>query len=230
MPIDAAKESFEEFKNSFAYGSRTDLNFKFLELLSDQDAARFLQDLLWKLGDAFDDGEFGRIGQHVYEWQVRAYAGAGKRAYSEGPFTAMQKPLSESRLALISSSGHFVDGDDPEPFGLKNMTQQEATERIVGFLRAAPRLSSIPVDTPVEQLVVRHGGYDIRGAQSDPNVVLPLSILVDLTRQGIVGELAPAAYSFVGACSQSKLLRETGPRWATMLQEQRVDAAVLVPV
>lgn len=31
-------ESFEDFKNSFSYGSRTDLNFKFLAKLSDKEA------------------------------------------------------------------------------------------------------------------------------------------------------------------------------------------------
>ncbi len=34
-----SNESFAEFKNSFAYGARTDLNFKFLKNLSDADAA-----------------------------------------------------------------------------------------------------------------------------------------------------------------------------------------------
>jgi len=230
VPGEAVKESFEEFKKSFAYGSRTDLNFKFLEILSDQDAAQFFQYLLWKLGDAFDDGRLDQIVAHVYEWQVRAYAGAGKRTYPDGPFAPMRKPVSESRLALITSSGHFVDGDDPEPFGVKNMTQQEATNRIADFIRLEPRLSSIPVDTPAEKLMVRHGGYDIRAAQKDPNVVFPLSILLDLASHGRIGELAPEAYSFVGACSQRQLLRELGPQWVKMLKDHRVDAALLVPV
>ena len=48
--IDTPKpESFEDFKKSFSYGSRTDLNFKFLAKLSDDQAAKFFQDLLWKL-------------------------------------------------------------------------------------------------------------------------------------------------------------------------------------
>ena len=45
-------ETFESFKNSFSYGSRTDLNFKFLKTLSDEEAADFFQELLWKLGDS----------------------------------------------------------------------------------------------------------------------------------------------------------------------------------
>lgn len=230
MSDDAKQESFEEFKNSFAYGSRTDLGFKFLSNLSDQDAGKFFQDLLWKLGDAFDDGRFDRIVEHVYEWQVHAYAEEGQWAYAEGPFMPLRKPLSESRLVLMSSSGHFVEGNDPEPFGIKNMTQEEAAERILDFIRSEPRLSPIPIGTPKEKLRVRHGGYDIRGAQADPNVVFPHEILLELEREGRIGELVREAYSFVGACSQKRLLKESGPQWVRMLQGKQIDAALLVPV
>ena len=224
-------ESFEDFKNSFSYGSRTDLNFKFLAKLSNDQAADFIQDLFWKLGDSFDDGQYSRIAEHVFKWQSEAYTKAKKNfTYAEGPFAALAKPVSQSRLALITSSGHFVAGDDPEPFGVMDMTQQEAIDRIEEFVKEAPTLSSIPTDTPKEQLRVRHGGYDIRGAQADPNVALPLEILCDLHREGIVGELAGQAYSFVGACAQRRLLKRNGPQWVDMFKADRIEAALLVPV
>ena len=230
MSDESRQESFEEFKSSFSYSSRTDLNFKFLAGLSDEDAARFFQDLLWKLGDALDDGLFDPLVEHIYEWQVRAYAGEGTWKYADSPFTALRKPLSECRLVLMSTSGHFVEGDDPQPFGVKNMNQEEATKRILDFVRSEPSLSSIRVDTPKEKLRVRHGGYDIRGAQADPNVVFPYELLLDLEREGRIGELGREAYSFVGACSQKRLLKRTGPEWVRLLQEQKVEAALLVPV
>ncbi len=223
-------ESFEAFKKSFSYGSRNDLNFKFLSNLSDEDAAQFFQELLWKLGETYDDGDFDRLIQHAYVWQVRAYDGAGKWTYDTGPFTPLAQPVSESRLALITSSGHFVEGEDPEPFGVKRMTQEEAAARINDFLRTAPELSFIPFDIPREKLRVRHGGYDIRGSQADHNVTLPINRLLELKDEGIIGELAPTAYSFVGAAAQTPLLKEVGPRWVDMLRQQQVDAALLVPV
>ena len=61
-------ETFEEFKNSFSYGSRSDMNFKFLKSLPDEDAGLFFQDLLWKLGDASNDGDFEPINRHIFEW------------------------------------------------------------------------------------------------------------------------------------------------------------------
>jgi D-proline reductase (dithiol) PrdB len=222
-------ETFEEFKNSFAYGSRTDLNFKFLKSLPSEEAATFLQELLWKLGDSFVDRDIDRLIQHVYEGQAQAYAGAGRWTYEDGPFTPLEKPLAECRLGLLTSSGHFIDGDDPEPFGVKDMSQAEAIERIDDFLKAEPKLSAIPIDTPQAQLRVRHGGYDIRAAQADANVVLPLDRLRELAQDGLIGELASEAYSFVGACAQTRLLKHAGPQWVGMLQAQQIDAALLVP-
>jgi D-proline reductase (dithiol) PrdB len=230
MNDELANESFQSFKDSFSYGSRTDLNFKFLKAFSDEDAAQFFQGLLWKLGDAFNDGNFDRVVAHVYEEQLRAYDRQSNWAYDKGPFTPLRKSVSESRLALLTSSGHFVAGDDPEPFGVKDMTQVEAVERISEFLRAEPQLSAIPIDTPRAELRVRHGGYDIRGAQADPNVVLPIERLADLGRQGVIGELAPTAYSFVGACAQLRLLNGAGPRWVELLQQQEIDTVLLIPV
>lgn len=224
------EESFAEFKNSFAYGSRSDLNFKFLKNLSDADAARFFQDLLYRLSDTFDDGDLGRLLDHVFAWQARAYAGPSRWTYADGPFTSLRKPLAACRVTLFTSSGHFVEGDDPEPFGVKNMSQEEAMARIDDFLKVEPVLSVIPTDTPVEKLRVRHGGYDIRSAQTDPNVAFPLERLRELAQEGRIGELAANAYSFVGACAQTLLLKHAGPKWVEQLRAQEIDAAVLVPV
>jgi D-proline reductase (dithiol) PrdB len=230
MSDESPKETLESFKNSFSYGSRNDLNFKFLRGLPDDQAAKFFQELLWKLANAFDDGDYESLYQHVYEWQKRGYAGEGKWQYDQGPFTPIQKPISEHKLTLIASSGHFVAGDDPKPFGVENMTQEEAIVRINDFIKSGPTLSAIPVDTPVEQLRVRHGGYDIRGPLADPNVALPIERLRELVSEGAIGELAPNAYSFVGATSQLKLIKEAGPAWVELLQVQQVDAAVLIPL
>ncbi len=224
-------ESFEDFKNSFSYGSRTDLNFKFLAKLSDDQAADFFQELLWKLGDSFDDSNFARVAEHVFNWQERSYSGTKKNfTYDDGPFATLANPVSQSRLALMTSSGHFVAGDDPEPFGVANMTQQEAIERIGEFVKEAPSLSSIPMDTPRGQLRVRHGGYDIRGVQADPNVALPLEILSEFHDDGTIGELVRQAYSFVGACAQRRLLKRNGPQWVDMFKAEKIEAALLVPV
>lgn len=225
-------ESLEEFKNSFNYGSRSDLAFKFLKRLSSAEAADFLQELLRRLGDTLDDGAADRLIQLAYEYQVRAYTGPeGEKApaYKQAPFARLSRPLADARLGLVTSSGHFVDGDDPKPFGVESMTQEEATSRILEFLRAAPQLTPIPSGTPTSRLRVRHGGYDIRGAQKDPNVVFPLDRLRELQAAGRFGELAANSYSFVGATAQTRLLKETGPEWVERFKQDQLDAVLLVP-
>lgn len=224
-------ESFLQFKNSFSYGSRSDLSFKFLKNLSEADAARFIQELFHQLGDMLDDGDPQTVVESIVQWQRDAYAHATTAwSYADGPFTPLTKPLSATRLVLITSSGHFVEGDDPAPLGIIGMTQEQAIEHIDDFLKETPVLSRIPLDTPRERLCVRHPGYDIRGAQTDRNVALPLDRLTELAGEGRVGELAPVAYSFVGACAQTPLLKRSGPQWVQEWSAAQVEAALLVPV
>ena len=227
---DPQPESFEDFINSFSYGSRTDLNFKFLKAMQDSEAAGFIQDLFQKLGEAIDDGDYARIVSHICKGQVDAYSRDPRFVYDTGPFSPLQKPVSESRLTLISSTGHFVKGDDPKPLGVENMSQETAVSRVQDFLKEEPVLSSIPFDTPGENRMVRHGGYDIHGVETDINVGFPIERCMELKTEGGIGDLTPDAYSFVGACSQKRLLKKTGPRWVRKLKELKTDAALLVPV
>ena len=110
------------------------------------------------------------------------------------------------------------------------MTQTEAVNRISDFIKSEASLSAIPVTTPQSKLRVRHGGYDIRGVQADPNVAFPIDRLRELESEGCIGELLPDAYSFVGATAQLRLLNQAGPEWVEILKAQDVEAALLVPV
>ena len=49
-------ESLEEFKDSFSYGSRGDLSFKFLKKLSADDAGEAIRQMLEAIGATFDSG------------------------------------------------------------------------------------------------------------------------------------------------------------------------------
>lgn len=230
MTNNLAKETFEEFKNSFSYGSRTDMNFKFLKSLSIKEGGEFFRELLWKIGDASNNDNLGQVVEHVYNWQVKAYTGKPSWEYDESPFSPLGKPLSESSIGLLTTSGHYVEGEDPEPFGVKGMDQGIAQARISDFIKSEPVLSTIPTDSARENLRVRHGGYDIRAAEQDFNTVLPMDRLVELEQDGIIGSVLGNAYSFVGACSQIPLRNDVAPQWAEMLKAQGVDGMILVPV
>lgn len=223
-------EPFTEFKASFSYGSRNDLSFKFLAGLPEDAAADFLQGLLTKLGETMDDGNLERLIDHVVAGQIQGYSEPTAWRYNDGPFAKLDKPLNATRIGLLTSTGHFVDGHDPEPFGIKGMTQDEAIDRISDFVKAAPDLSQIPLDTPLEKLRVRHGGYDIRGVSADPNVAFPLNRMRELAADGTIGAAASPAYSFVGAAAQRRLLKESGPAWLAEFQQQEIEGMILVPV
>jgi hypothetical protein len=226
-------ESFEDFKTSFSYGSRSDLSFKFLKSLSDADAAEFFRRLLEEVGEAYDTGDTTAIADLAYLAQVSAYgpqpAVPAKWAYEDRPFTPLRKPLAEARLGLLTTSGHFVAGNDPEPLGATAMTQREAEDRVGEFLREATVLSAIPRHTPSDDLVVRHPGYDTRSARRDPNVGFPRDRLVEAEESGRIGALADTLYSFPGATAQGRV-RKSAAEWAELLKRDRVDALLLVPV
>lgn len=223
-------ESFSEFKDSFAYGSRTDLSFKFLQLLTETEGANFFQDLLRKVSETIDDGNLDRLVDHVVDGQIHAYREPANWRYDNAPFAALPKAVSELQVGLLTSTGHFVEGEDPEPLGVKEMSQEEATERIQDFIKAAPELSEIPLGTPKDQLRARHGGYDIRGVLADPNVALPLDRMVELEKERVVGTAVSPAYSFVGAAAQRRLLSQCCPVWLNQFQQKKIEGMILVPV
>lgn len=227
-------ESLEDFRRSFYYGSRNNLNFKFFNNVDDDATANLLQELLALVGDSFDTGDLGPLINAAYEAQIAGYApkpGAPEspHSYDSGPFTPTAMPAAGSTVGLITSSGHFVAGDDPEPFGVQDMTQQEAMDRISEFLKETPELSAIPTDTPSDQLRVRHGGYDITSAMRDPNVAFPIDRLAESVTAGRIGSVTSTFFSFPGATAQGRLKREL-PVWLDRIAEEDADIILLVPV
>ena len=226
--------SFEEFRTSFSYGARSDLNFKFFKSMSDDQAAAFIQDVLGMIGDAYDTGDIEPILRAAYEAQVEGYTPAADappspHSYDSAPFAPMPAPVAGATIGLITSSGHFLEGDDPQPFGVAEMTQAEAERRIDEFLRETPVLSEIPSDTPAESLIVRHGGYDITSVARDRNVAFPSDRLREAQQRGRIGDLTATYFSFPGATAQGRLKREL-PSWLDRFDRDHADAIVLVPV
>jgi len=234
--METPPQTADELRRSFSYGARSNLNVKFLKDLDDNEFGDFLQELFAATSATTDDGDADRVTDVMFRWQVHAYSGhLGDPAdfphrHDDTPVATLPKPLAECRVALLTSSGHFVDGDDPEPLGVAEMTQAEAEARIGEFLREAPVLSAIPVDTPADRLCVRHGGYPVDSIAADHQVALPLGHLAALADDGVIGELAPTAYSFVGAAAQARIRKDIGPAWAQQLVDEHVDAVLLVPV
>jgi hypothetical protein len=226
----AAKESFDEFRNSFSYGSRTDLLFKFLKSGSEQLADEFLRELLDLTGNLIDDGDTGPIVEAIVRAQSAAYSGPGSFEYDTRPVAVLDQPVSKSRVALLTTTGHFVEGDDPKPLGMEGLTQEQVVKMTSEFGKTDPILSEIPTSTSHLKTLVRHGGYDIRATAADRNVSLPIDRMTELADEGVIGEFVNPAYSFVGLTSQLRLRKEIAPTWAARLKAVGAQAAVLVPI
>ncbi|MEX2548996.1 MAG: glycine/sarcosine/betaine reductase selenoprotein B family protein [Nitriliruptoraceae bacterium] len=219
--------SMTDFRESFYYGAHADMQFKYLAKLTDEEAADAIASVLATAGEVIDTGDLDALRTRLFELQAAAYRPREivEPSVDDAPFTPLAGPLSEQRLALISAGGVFDRDDDP--MGPDGPTQQEALPLIKEFLRGAPTLSTIGVDTPISRLTARHPGYDARTAQRDPETVFPLSHLRELAEEGRV-QLADEHYAFTGATSQRRLEKEVAPRWAEHMAAREVDAVFLV--
>jgi D-proline reductase (dithiol) PrdB len=146
---------------------------------------------------------------------VRAYPW---RRIDPIPWTALAKPLSACRLALVSSAGLVLPGQ--EPFD----------DRVRG---GDSSFREIPADADLRTLIDTHRSqaFDHAGMASDPNLVFPLDRARELAASGVFGALNRRHLSFMGSITApGRLVRESAPEAARLLVEDGVDIALLVPV
>jgi glycine reductase len=72
-----------------------------------------------------------------------------------------------------------------------------------------------------------HGGYDPVYANKDPNRVLPVDILRDLEREGVIGKLYRYFYATVGNGTSVANAKAYGAKIAAELRNDGVDAVIL---
>ena len=130
------------------------------------------------------------------------------------PFAALQKPLNEARIALLSTGGVYLK--DQQAF---KPDKNDLTYR------------KISKDTDPRDLLISHDSYDHSGAKKDINSVLPYQRLQELEDEGVIGELSQQSYTLMGRIfKKTTLLDEIIPAIIGELRDEKVDAAFLVPV
>src|SRR6185437_3318562 len=121
-------------------------------------------------------------------------------------------PLSERRVAIVSSAGLLVRGD-----------------RV--FRGRDPDYRAIPSTTGANDLLCSHTSinFDRNGFQEDWNVVFPLDRLNELAAEGVIGSVAATHYSFMGATDPVQMV-EGASEVAGKLKADHVDAVLLTSV
>lgn len=134
------------------------------------------------------------------------------------PGARLMKPLSAATLVIISTAGlHLPD-------------QAAFDETVKG---GDPSFRELPGTVDVRQLEIAHrsSAFDQTGIRQDRNLAFPLDRCRELAAQGRLGALNARHFSFMGSITApDRLTTETAPQVAAMLQEDKVDAALLLPV
>ncbi len=134
------------------------------------------------------------------------------------PWTPLEKPLSQCRLALVSSAAHVLP--DQEPFD-RSIKGGDVSFR------------SIPADVEGSRLIDTHPSksFDHSGLAQDPNLAFPIERVNELAAAGRIGEVNHRHLSFCGQITApGRLVRDTAPEAADWLVADGVDVALLVPV
>ena len=129
--------------------------------------------------------------------------------------------LAEARIALLSSAGLSVDGEQP-PFDLDRERQDPTW--------GAPTFRPIPHDHG--PLAMSHLHVNNADVLADHNVALPTEVLDELVAGGVVSSATEQHVSVMGY-QQSGLdvwRAETAPAIVEVLKSEGADGVVLAPV
>ena len=138
------------------------------------------------------------------------------------PWAKVRKPLSQSKVALLTTAG--VSMKDDTPFDMdyerKHPTRGDSSFR---KLRA---------DATSDSIVANHLHIDTGYIERDLDVALPLARLDHLVAAGEVGASAQTHYSIMGfqGNDSSQLENESAPAIAEALISEEVDLFLLAPV
>jgi D-proline reductase (dithiol) PrdB len=174
---------------------------------------------LWKWFGKITNSRWGvRFIDHY-----RKFVEAAMKPFAAGsmpgppPLTPFHKSLEEARVALITTTGVNLEGQQPfdvdAPLG-------DFTYR------------AIPSDVETSQLRIAHTHYPHERAEQDINVIFPVERLRELAEEGAIGSVASQHYNFGFDLHVRELVdpsQGTAHQVAKALKEDGVDAVLFTP-
>ncbi len=136
-----------------------------------------------------------------------------KPPVTDPAFNRLSKPLSQSRVAIVTTAGLRLADQDKFAGGDQSFRVLPATTDGLILDQISPNFDRI--------------GFTI-----DPNVVFPIDRLNEMVDGGRIGSLASRHLAFLGAQGESltTILMDSGPAAAKVLLEDGVDVVILTPV
>ena len=136
---------------------------------------------------------------------------------SEGvPWTPYRGRPSEQTVALVTTGGLYLKGSQPA-FDTASI-HGDASFR------------EIPKTVRQQDLAIAHAHYDHSLAEQDINIIFPITRLLELEKEGIIGKVAETHYSFSYVNDVVPLVTETVPKLLARIKAEGVDVLLLVPV
>lgn len=132
------------------------------------------------------------------------------------------KPLREAKVALLSSAGMFLTGEQP-PFDI----ERERLEPTWGD----PTMRLIGSGTTQSQIDATHLHLNTADLLTDMDVALPIHRLNELVAAREVGAAASEHYSLMGYQEDGAKVwqNKTGPEIAAHCHANDIDALILAP-
>jgi betaine reductase len=135
-------------------------------------------------------------------------------AFAPVPMPPGIKDLKKARLMLITDGGLVPKGNP---------------DKIQGS--AATRWGSYNIkdcaDLSGDDYEISHGGYDPQFVRQDPDRLVPLDVMRDLEREGVVGELYDEFLSTSGLANPLSNTRRMGREMAEKAKRLGIDAIIL---
>lgn len=180
------------------------------------------------LPNPIPDGAAEKLKAWVDDPEVQAWLNAGdwKSGFSRytyldiqqpPPFAPFTKPLREATIAVITSGGLYVRGEQT-PFDAADVYGDAA-------------IRTFPVTQPNETLDIAHDHYDHTAPEQDLRTINPAPHLLAMAQEGVIGGVYPTQISFQGYIPVwTRTLERLIPAVLDELRGKPIDGALLVPV
>lgn len=122
--------------------------------------------------------------------------------------------LSNIKLAIVTSGGIVPQG---------NPDRIESSSATKYGIYSIDGMGSMSKD----DFMTVHGGYDRAFVTEDPNLVIPLDVLREMEKEGIIGELAPYFISTTGTGTSVGNAKRFGESFVKKLLDDQIGAVIL---